>query len=241
MAGPRTRERPAQVRRGVDAIRFRASGASVGRSSRGGDDAWSGSDLGWAVADGIGSRPRAAESARFAVEEFQRRMRLRENLLDVASAINDACSSQFGSEGGTTLVAAVPQRTGLVVGHSGDSSALLVRNGAAHRLTRDHSVHEFALDHGVDTRSGVNLDGDALAAYVGMPAGFRFDVVSLALAPPDRVVLLTDGVSKVFSDAEIAELVRSIALGSAAQLLVERAVAHGAADDCTAIVIEAER
>jgi len=219
-------------------IRYAASGAST--TGVGGlcEDAWSIGECTWAVADGIGSKPRAVESARFAVEEFQRLANHNLDPLVIASAINTAALHRLGKDGGTTLVVALARSDALVIGHCGDSRALLLRSGSVRRLTRDHSLREFALDLGMDVNAGEGLDPDALVSHIGMEDEFRFDVLAIPFPESSRLLLITDGISKVMDEQEIADVVDGVPLSIAARTLTDRAVARGATDDCTAVLIE---
>jgi serine/threonine protein phosphatase PrpC len=114
----------------------------------------------------------------------------------------------------------------LTVFHAGDTVAMLLRPGHRPRLlTRAHEI-----------------DG-ALDRYFGIGRHLRIDVEATNVEDGDMVLLMSDGVTKVFSTTEAADLIREVydrcgAIGRAAEELVVRSRGKGSADDITVMVIE---
>ncbi|MDR0839261.1 MAG: Stp1/IreP family PP2C-type Ser/Thr phosphatase [Oscillospiraceae bacterium] len=142
---------------------------------------------------------------------------------------------------GTTLVAAVVRDDLAIVANVGDSRAYHVSDGKILRVTRDHSVVEEMVARGEITRDEArfhpsrNLITRALGTARNVPA----DVFYSNVHDGDFLVLCSDGLSNLLSDAEILALLSHD--GSACDLcaaLVDSALDRGAPDNVTVIVIK---
>jgi protein phosphatase len=130
-----------------------------------------------------------------------------------------------------------------LVAHVGDSRAYLWRDGELLRLTRDHSWVEEQISLGVlsddEARSHPwrNLVTRALSGGPD-PA---VDVSPLALEPGDRVLLCSDGLCGVVTDALIQDVIgrgRRGDLEHVAQTLIDAANAAGGPDNITVALVE---
>jgi protein phosphatase len=141
---------------------------------------------------------------------------------------------------GSTLTLAVHIGRQLFIAHVGDSRAYLERDGRLFRLTRDHTLlTELA-------RRGQLLPGDESSprlrhtitnAIGGTRAGVRADLIQVPVAAGDVLLLCTDGLTEMLSDAEIAAVLQEHRDPEAAcQRLVELANEHGGIDNTTALV-----
>lgn len=200
------------------------------------------------VADGMGGRPNGDVAAQAAVEALTGA--LAGDVVDwrvPVAAANEAvrqATAALGRDeqaGGAVAVAlrCVDDRTSIV--HVGDARAYRLRDGLAEPLTRDHSVAETMAELGV-RRSTAGLEPRQLASlttFFGEPGSSdEFTVRELTVRSEDRVVLCTDGCYSAISSADWA-LVAGIDLaGDAATHLVDLAVAAGARDDATAVVVD---
>src|SRR5581483_5032677 len=104
-----------------------------------------------AVADGMGGAAGGEVASRHAVEELQRVLHeapagrteaelLADGIIAANHAIFDHSQADPALQGmGTTMVSVLVRGRQAVVGHVGDSRALLVRGGQIYRLTADHS------------------------------------------------------------------------------------------------------
>jgi serine/threonine protein phosphatase PrpC len=111
--------------------------------------------------------------------------------------------------------------------HAGDTVALLLRDEKAEQLT---DLHE--------------LD-NALYRFFGLGPDLELDIKEIELKEFDRVLLLTDGVTKVIHPREAGGLVYVMLeehgdSARAARRLVETARSRGATDDITALLIEVD-
>lgn len=142
----------------------------------------------------------------------------------------------------TTLVAAfvVNGRAWLV--NVGDSRCYLVRDGRCQRLTEDHSwVAE-------QVRAGVMTDEEAsqhprrniITRSVGSDESVQPDVFpEIALQDGDCLLLCSDGLHGLVSDAEIAAVCSSRSPSQAAEELVSLANARGGPDNISVIIGQA--
>jgi len=112
----------------------------------------------------------------------------------------------------------------LYIFHAGDTVALLNRGGETSVLTRAHA-----------------LGDGAISRYFGFGARLEIDVSHLVMEDLDRVVLLTDGVTKALHPKEAGLILEEYAdISMAAKALVQRSRSLGSSDDITALVIEHE-
>jgi protein phosphatase len=141
---------------------------------------------------------------------------------------------------GATVVSALFAGDTAHIAHLGDSRAYLLRQARLRRLTADHTQVARLLQRG---EIGV---GDVathparhqLTRYVGMDGEARADVLSLSLAPGDRLLLCSDGLTDPLPDRLIAHLLRHQPdPDSASRVLVSAAGVAGGRDDASAIVV----
>ena len=130
-------------------------------------------------------------------------------------------------------------RTSLV--HVGDARAYRIRDGLVEPLTRDHSVGEVMADLGV-RRADTGLDDhelSSLTSFFGEARSWEeFTVRELTVRSGDRIVLCTDGCYRHLDRAAWMSTTGIGSAGSAADHLIDHAVAAGASDDATAMVID---
>jgi len=125
------------------------------------------------------------------------------------------------------------------IGHVGDSRVYLYRGGELRQLTEDHSWV------GEQIRSGVMSDADArrhpwrnvVTRAISGGADPEVDVIEAALAPGDRLLLCSDGLSGVVAPEEMGRIVSGDGLDEACEALVAAANAAGGPDNITAVLI----
>ncbi|MEZ5230582.1 MAG: hypothetical protein R2710_29100 [Acidimicrobiales bacterium] len=105
----------------------------------------------------------------------------------------------------------------------GDSRVYRLRDGELTQLTTDHTV------------AGTH----ALTRYVGAADGNDVPhVTSLAPQAGDRLLMLTDGVFKQLTDAQIVDALDGRSAGQGASELVTQADRAGGRDNATALIID---
>lgn len=138
----------------------------------------------------------------------------------------------------TTLTAVVTDGSRFTLGHLGDSRAYLFRDGELTRLTRDHTYVQDLLDEGrlapeeVADHPWRNVVMRTVnGAVEGEP-----DLIDLAVVPGDRILLASDGLTDLVSDAELARTIGRRSDDDAVAALIAAALARGGRDNVTCVV-----
>jgi len=167
----------------------------------------------------------------------------RRTLGDAFAAANDRIQACGDDEPtlrgmGTTATAAVMSGDGLHLAHVGDSRAYLVRDGAARRLTRDHTWLQAALDDGrAHEIAGNDPRRNALLRALGTRPDVAVDTEHVVVQPGDTLILCTDGLWSVIDDDELARAVIAHAeLGALCAALLALANERGGHDNATLVV-----
>lgn len=140
---------------------------------------------------------------------------------------------------GTTVVAFLLDATGRgVVAHVGDSRAYRHRGGRLEALTTDHSVVAEMLKRGVLTaeEAAYHPRRNEILRSVGVLPEVEVEVAAVDVRAGDRILLCSDGLCGVVSDAEIDEILAETELGAgedAVERLVELANECGGPDNVT--------
>lgn len=142
---------------------------------------------------------------------------------------------------GTTLTIAYTVGARLFVLHAGDSRAYVSsRDGRLEQLTKDHTVGQALIDAGVAQPDSpeVRRRRHALTNCLGGPAlSVDVEVVQRQLEDGDRLLLCTDGLTDLVTDAEIAQHLAAHADPDAAcHALVEHALERGGKDNVTVVI-----
>jgi len=170
----------------------------------------------FAVADGLGGLPEGGLASKLAIECLRRCMEMpgRNGKVDFVELFNLA-NARVHEEGllvseevgiGTTLTAFKLTRGLIEVGHVGDSGLFLFRSGQpVRRLTTDHTMAE---EMRARLRPGDNMYipdyyTHTLTRCVGQAGELEVDVFTAQVRAGDRLVLYTDGVTKVLQEDEL--------------------------------------
>lgn len=143
---------------------------------------------------------------------------------------------------GTTLTAAVIIGADVFIVHVGDSRAYVLHEGQLTQATVDHTLAQELFEQGLIEPGDAKTHKmrKVLTNALGARLGVRPDFVKLRLSPGDRLLLCTDGLSELVSDARIAELLKLCPEPrQACQTLVDAALAAGGTDNVTVIVVAA--
>lgn len=146
---------------------------------------------------------------------------------------------------GTTLVAAsfdLPNAT-LVLGHVGDSRCYRMRDGRLERLTQDHTLINDILEirPDIDEESARALPRNVITNALGMDERVRVSVRTHEVAPGDRYVLCSDGLTDEVDDGQIQKaLLTGSSPAEAARLLIDLAL-DGKPRDNVAVVVLASQ
>ena len=144
--------------------------------------------------------------------------------------------------GGATLAAMLFGDDKLAVSNVGDCRAYLLRGGHLSQMTRDHSVVAEQLEQGLidaDTARTHPLRHVVTRAVSGQ-ADMAVDIHEMEITVGDRLVLCSDGVHGVLTDAEIATLVSASrqSLDEICRAILDETNSRGGPDNATTIVVE---
>jgi PPM family protein phosphatase len=141
---------------------------------------------------------------------------------------------------GTTLTLAYSLNDELFVAHVGDSRCYLCRRGILYRLTRDHTLVEEMVRHGVlaAEEAAQHRWRHVITNAVGADsAEVKVEVHKVHLEGGDRVLLCSDGLSEMVSEDEINHILQTEAQPEqTCRRLVTRANEAGGKDNITVVV-----
>ncbi len=188
---------------------------------------------------------RAGQAVRAAVAEGAAQPRDLVALLE--KAVQSAClavyqrsrsNARFAGMG-TTLTIALVAGAHLLLAHVGDSRLYMIRGDEVSRLSADHSLAAELARAGVISEDKVRSHpfANTLTRCVGLQEAVAVDTLVLTVAPGDRFVLCSDGLSNYLDSA--AELKEALGDGleQAATRLIEHANHRGGADNTTVVVV----
>jgi PPM family protein phosphatase len=167
------------------------------------------------------------------------------------SAIEEASRRVFGmitsevalGRPGSTVVAVLVHKGGTEIAHVGDSRAYLVRDGTIERVTRDHSLVQQLVDHGLITSDQASRHPDAnrITRALGMAPEVEVELKAEPIhqRAGDCFVLCSDGLSDLVQDTDILAIVQRESPEGAAEKLVDLANARGGHDNVTVFVVRA--
>jgi len=138
---------------------------------------------------------------------------------------------------GTTCTAVAVIGDRLYYGHVGDTRLYLIRKGEVRRITHDHSLVQRLLDSGAITeeQAAEHPERNVLVSALGMKGAVTVDVpeVPIPLEPGDILLVCTDGLHGLVSDAELLEAAARNNPREACQQLVQLARDRGGPDNIT--------
>lgn len=141
---------------------------------------------------------------------------------------------------GTTLTGAYALGLDLLVLHVGDSKAYRWNGTLLERITRDHTVAQEYADMGMIPQDQVpnhHMHHVLTRALGGPDDQLEGDMHHLVLQPGDRVLLCSDGLTDLTTEADISGILGTHPTSQAAcDALVELALERGGRDNVTVIV-----
>lgn len=206
----------------------------------------------FAVADGMGGAQAGERASRIAIETIVKSVRealptrTLEGLVEAVRAANRDVFQQASENPafhgmGTTVVAVLLDLPLAHVASVGDSRLYLFRDGELRRMTSDQTwVNEIGRTLGL-TEDQIHSHPFRNVLTMAVGARERIDVRSheLYLEPGDLLLLSSDGLHGVVTEAELAEaLAPPNTLSQKATGLVEKARRNGGPDNITAVLVE---
>jgi len=202
------------------------------------------------VADGMGGFEAGEVASQVAVESAQRtwtagRGGLRERLRSAVKEANDAVIRAATQEGhlgnmGTTLVLLGLQQGEVVVAHSGDSRAYVLRARQLTQMTRDHTEGQEMVERG--ELAPQDLESHELGHCLTRCLGIDYEIEP-DLTPPmqlqqgDTFLLCSDGLTAVVENELIEQILRFFPPSEAVDVLVKLANFRGGPDNITVQVV----
>jgi protein phosphatase len=141
---------------------------------------------------------------------------------------------------GTTVVAVYLRDREAVYAHAGDSRVYLWHQGELTQLTRDDSWVAAAMNGVSDDAREMEQHPmrHVLTKVVGLRPELQPSVAECSFVVGDVLLLCSDGVHGSVSDEQLETLLASRkAVDAVAESVVREALAHGATDNVTAIVV----
>lgn len=203
----------------------------------------------FAVADGMGGHEAGEVASSIAVSTISQLAPHTANASQLGAAVEKAneavISAAEAGEGrvgmGTTCTAAIIVDNQLAIAHVGDSRAYLLHNGTLIRITHDHSFVEELVEKGEITADEArnHPNRSIITRALGSDRNMYADHFSLTVEEGDRVLLCTDGLSSMLTDALIEDImVSSPHPKECVDDLIEAALRAGGLDNVTALVID---
>jgi serine/threonine protein phosphatase PrpC len=204
----------------------------------------------WAVADGAGGHERgdyASACIIAALGEIDSALRgavLLEEVKTRLSKVNLELRTEAARIGpdaliGTTVVVLLILGAESCCLWAGDSRFYRLRGGELRQLSRDQSHVQNLVDRGEISLEAAATHplGNLVTNLVGGSDELALEERHDSVERGDILMLCTDGLSGAVTDTEIAGILREIPVPSAADRLIELALAKGARDNVSAVVV----
>ena len=200
-----------------------------------------------AVADGMGGAVAGEVASRLAIEaavadQADAAIEPADRVRAGNQAVLDAIAEDYTLSGmGTTLTLGLFLPQGLLrVAHIGDSRLYLMRDRKLQQITTDHTlVAELVALGQITMEQAETHPRRHLVTRVIGTETISVDEIELDLRPDDRVLICSDGLTSMLSDAAITKiLAKNAAPSDAAWSLVEAANAAGGVDNTTVAVVD---
>lgn len=166
-----------------------------------------------------------------------------EGIMKAHRAVRERAMSDVGCAGmGTTLIIMLINNGKAHVCHVGDSRAYLLQE-RLRRITRDHTVGEYLLDHGNMRREDIpHHQWNVLTQAVGSGDDLTPEYCKVELKDGDCILLCSDGLTDMLEDNEIEAIIRTHAsnVRDAADELVHVANDKGGDDNISVIIVRYE-
>jgi serine/threonine protein phosphatase PrpC len=205
----------------------------------------------WVVADGMGGHANgqlassmvvaAARNAGLTGEFDEDVDRLAEALQQANGEIVRTAEAN-GQRMGSTAVALYIADRRFACLWAGDSRIYLLRDGALHQLTRDHSQVQEMVDRGLLTPAEAKHHpmSNVLSRAVGVEETLDLEAISDEAAPRDVFLLCSDGLWGLVSDEEMVAVLSSLPVKTACNRLLEMVLDRGAPDNVTIVAVACE-
>jgi serine/threonine protein phosphatase PrpC len=138
---------------------------------------------------------------------------------------------------GTTIVAALVERTTVVIAHVGDSRAYRFRNDQLESMTRDHTWVAAMMAAEPNTKTDDHPMRHVLTNGIGMREDVNPAITEHEIASGDCWMLCSDGVHGYLGEGLFPPLLTQASPEVAAEGVVRAALQAGGSDNATAVVL----
>lgn len=203
----------------------------------------------YAVADGMGGHAAGEVASEIAIQTLVANAPETADGDDLARAVVAAnhaviraAAEGIGRKGmGTTMTCAMLSGKRLVVAQVGDSRAYLLHEGGLQRITRDHSLMADLIESGQITveEARVHPQRSVITRALGSDPSTLPDIYEMNVAPGDRLLLCSDGLSGMVDDSLLESVLERVKDPQrCAASLVNEAITAGGYDNVTAVVVD---
>jgi len=203
----------------------------------------------FAVADGLGGHQAGEIASTVAIEALMANAPRRADAKSLGRAVRaankeviEAAREGYGRSGmGTTLTAAIVEGTHIAVAHVGDSRAYVYHDNTLEPITFDHSMVADMVRQGTLTEAEAreHPQRSIITRALGSDMNMYADTFEVDAKPGDRLLLCSDGLTAMLTDAQIADIVGSYRdHSSTVRALVDAANAAGGHDNISVVVVE---
>lgn len=203
----------------------------------------------FAVADGLGGHLAGEIASKIAIDTLVEGAPRHADSKALARAVHAANRAvvQAAEEGtgrsgmGTTLTAAIVEGTHIALAHVGDSRAYLMRGRTLERVTEDHSMVADMIRRGTLTEeeSRIHPHRSVVTRALGTDPNMCADTYDVEARVGDRLLLASDGLTGMLTDAEIAEVLGAGGdTQQTAKALVDAANDAGGQDNISVVVVD---
>lgn len=206
----------------------------------------------WAVADGMGGHVagklasstviEVLSSIGHAVSASDLLARFEDRFMRANARLREIGDEKGYGTFGTTLVALLTDARFFAVAWCGDSRAYLMRGGGIEQISRDHTEVQELLERNIITHEQARSwpGRNVITRALGVFDEVDFDLEQRALQDGDVLLICSDGLTGLVTDAEIA----AAAAGernpqNLCDKLVEQVLERGANDNVTIVAVRA--
>lgn len=204
----------------------------------------------WAVADGMGGHDAGDYASRCVISHLYQAA-LHFNGRDLVNRIPDilqAANSELYTYShrlqsnkivGSTVSILILEQDQYHCFWSGDSRCYLMRDNGLRLLTRDHTGAEEMRALGIYSREEIenNPESKMLTQAIGVDPTPHVDYTSDYIYEGDRFLLCTDGLTKIYTDQELADQVEANNIDRINQDFLTGALNAGAPDNLSSIIV----
>lgn len=142
------------------------------------------------------------------------------------------------SKMGTTIVAATVTEETLYLSNVGDSRGYLMHGKTIRQVTEDHSLVSEQVRAGLIQEDDPLARRNILTRSVGRAGRLKVDQFEEAWQPGDALLLCSDGLWGVVSDAQMAAVLSEMEPQLASEKLVQMAMTSQSSDNISVVVVK---